>query len=58
MLKSIPGEFTMILSLLEILFSYLCLFLTINMCSLFIKAVGVFLGSLGLFGTKACVGES
>jgi hypothetical protein len=37
MLKSILGEFTMILSLLKILFPYLCLFLIINMCSLFHK---------------------
>jgi hypothetical protein len=37
MLKSIFGEFTMILSLLEILFTYLCLFLIINMCSMFHK---------------------
>jgi hypothetical protein len=35
--KCILGEFTMILSLLEILFSYLCLFLIINMCSMFRK---------------------
>jgi hypothetical protein len=33
MLKCTSGEFTMILSLLKILFSNLCLFLIINMCS-------------------------
>jgi hypothetical protein len=33
MLKCTSGEFTMILSLLEILFPHLCLFLIINMCS-------------------------
>jgi hypothetical protein len=33
MLKYVLGEFTMILSLLEILFPNLCLFLIINMCS-------------------------
>jgi hypothetical protein len=37
MLKSILGEFTMILSLLEILIPHLCLFLIINMCSMFHK---------------------
>jgi hypothetical protein len=37
MLKGIFGEFTMILSLLEILFPHLCLFLIINMCSMFHK---------------------
>jgi hypothetical protein len=35
MLKSILVEFTMILSLLEILFPHICLFLIINMCSMF-----------------------
>jgi hypothetical protein len=35
MIKSIFSEFTMILSLLEILFPYLCLFSIINMCSMF-----------------------
>jgi hypothetical protein len=33
MLKFTSGEFTMILSLLKILFPNLCLFLIINMCS-------------------------
>jgi hypothetical protein len=33
MLKCTSGEFTMILSLLEIIFPDLCLFLIINMCS-------------------------
>jgi hypothetical protein len=33
MLKCTSGEFTVILSLLEILFPHLCLFLIINMCS-------------------------
>jgi hypothetical protein len=33
MLNYTSGEFTMILSLLEILFPHLCLFLIINMCS-------------------------
>jgi hypothetical protein len=37
MLKSTLGEFTMILSLLEILFTHLCMFLIINMCSMFHK---------------------
>jgi hypothetical protein len=37
MLKIIFGEFTIILSLLEILFPHLCLFLIINMCSMFRK---------------------
>jgi hypothetical protein len=37
MLKSTFGEFTMILSLLEILFPHLCLSLIINMCSIFHK---------------------
>jgi hypothetical protein len=37
MSKCILGEFTMILSRLEILFPYLCLFLIINMCSMFHK---------------------
>jgi hypothetical protein len=32
-MKCISGEFTMILSLLKILFPNLCLFLIINMCS-------------------------
>jgi hypothetical protein len=36
-LNCILGEFTMILSLLEILFPHLCLFLIINMCSIFHK---------------------
>jgi hypothetical protein len=35
MLKSTFGEFTMILPLLKILFPHLCLFLIINMCSMF-----------------------
>jgi hypothetical protein len=35
MIKITVGEFTMILYLLEILFPYLCLFLIINMCSMF-----------------------
>jgi hypothetical protein len=35
MLKSILAEFTMILSMLEILLPHLCLFLIINMCSMF-----------------------
>jgi hypothetical protein len=35
--KNIFSEFTMILSLLEILFPHLCLFLIINMCSMFHK---------------------
>jgi hypothetical protein len=33
MLKCTYGELTMILSLLEIVFPHLCLFLIINMCS-------------------------
>jgi hypothetical protein len=33
MLKCISGEFNMILSLIEILFPNLCLFLIINVCS-------------------------
>jgi hypothetical protein len=33
MLKCTSGEFIMILSLLEIVFPHLCLFLIINMCS-------------------------
>jgi hypothetical protein len=37
MSRSILGEFTMILSLLEILFPHLCLLLIINMCSMFHK---------------------
>jgi hypothetical protein len=37
MLKSTFGEFIMILSLLEILFPHLCLFLIINKCSMFHK---------------------
>jgi hypothetical protein len=37
MLKSIVDEFTLILSLSKILFPYLCLFLIINMCSMFHK---------------------
>jgi hypothetical protein len=37
MSKSTLGEFTIILSLLQILFSQLCLFLIINMCSMFHK---------------------
>jgi hypothetical protein len=37
MLKSIFGEFTMILSLSEILIPQLYLFLIINMCSMFHK---------------------
>jgi hypothetical protein len=35
MLKSNFGEFTMILYLMEILFPHLCLFLIINMYSMF-----------------------
>jgi hypothetical protein len=35
MIKSTFGEFFMNLSLLEILFPHLCLFLIINMCSMF-----------------------
>jgi hypothetical protein len=35
--KCIFGGFTMILSLLEILIPQLCLFLIINMCSMFHK---------------------
>jgi hypothetical protein len=35
MQERILGEFTMILSLLEILFPHLCLFLIINMCGMF-----------------------
>jgi hypothetical protein len=37
MLKSDLGEFTMILSLLEILIPQLCMFLIIKMCSMFHK---------------------
>jgi hypothetical protein len=37
MLKSVVDEFTLILSLSKILFPYLCLFLIINMCSMFHK---------------------
>jgi hypothetical protein len=37
MLKSTFGGFTMILSLLEILFSHLCLFLIINRCNMLHK---------------------
>jgi hypothetical protein len=37
MLKNTFGEFTIILSLLEILFPHLCLFLIINRCSMFHK---------------------
>jgi hypothetical protein len=37
MIKITFGEITMILSLIEILFPYLCLFLIINMCSMFHK---------------------
>jgi hypothetical protein len=53
----------MILSLLEILFPHLCLFLIINMCIMFhegyiMKAICVFVGSLGLFWTWVYVGES
>jgi hypothetical protein len=47
MLKYTAGEFSMILSLLEILFPHLCLFLIINMCSMFHKGyrrVSWFLG--------------
>jgi hypothetical protein len=47
MIKSIFSEFTLILSLLEIIFPYLCLFLIINMCSMFHKGyrcVSWFLG--------------
>jgi hypothetical protein len=48
----------MILSLLEILFPHLCLFLIINIYSKIHMAIGVFIGSLGLFWSKAYVGES
>jgi hypothetical protein len=44
MVKSILGEFTMILALLEILIPHLGLLL--------------FVGSLGLFWTQVCVEES
>jgi hypothetical protein len=37
MLKSTFGEFTMILSLLEIIFPHLCMFFIINMSSMFHK---------------------
>jgi hypothetical protein len=37
MLKSNCGEFTMILSLLELLIPHLCMFLIITMCSMFHK---------------------
>jgi hypothetical protein len=67
MLKGTSGKFTLILSLLEILFPNLCLFLFINVyiinvflfpnLCLFLF-ISVFVGSLGLFWTKACVGES
>jgi hypothetical protein len=56
--KCTSGEFTLILSLLEILFLILCLFLFINV---YIKIHNsykcVYADSLGLFWTKAWVGE-
>jgi hypothetical protein len=48
MLKSIFGEFIMLLSLLEILFPHLCLFLIINMCSMFHKGYMCVCGSFKL----------
>jgi hypothetical protein len=49
MLKSTFGEFTMILSLLEVLFPHLCLFLIINMCSMFHKGSMCVSWFFGLF---------
>jgi hypothetical protein len=58
MLKCTSSELTLILSLLEILFPSLCLFLFINIYrSKSVIALGVFVGFLCLFWTKACVGE-
>jgi hypothetical protein len=55
MLKSTFGEFTMILSLVEILFPHLCLFLIMNGCSMFHKGYMCVCGFFKLvLGQRVC----